>query len=681
MSWHSPSRPRTQGAVIVAAALTISTIALTFYLRLSLGTSTFHTQPPLPATSTSKQATIQILGQPLNPTHPRLFANASKWDSLLQQIPGNDYLSKWNETIFRRAQEMLSLPPPTYRVDGTSGILDIARTVQLRIKYWAYAHRLTGDPKWKDRIWREVVYTSGNSTASPFGKTGDNWNTEHWLDVGEFLVAFGIAYDWLYDAWTAEEREGIRWSIVDLGLKKGLESFERGDWFLGVTGNWNCVTVGGMIVGSLAVLGDDTTGVAMELLGRAVKNAEEYCGRSVDGSGTWVETPDYWYFGTQAHAQLSSALLTSLGNTFGMMDSHPKFRDTGLFHIYNLGMTEKFNYGDCGPSKITATANSLLFYGNEYGIAEYGSFQRDRPDAADPLSILWYDSSLNGQWHDHLPLDKAFSDPSGAWVSMRSSWTDTNGVFVAMKAGKMSGHATHGNLDAGDFVLDALGERWAAELCQESYDAPGYFSSEEQKSIRWDYYRCGTSGQNTIVYNNSNQIVDAEPMVRFESSLATQKGRSSTDAGALWTADLSQAYDGMSITRGVWLLKGRSKVLVQDEITDALETSQWRMHTRAEITYSNSGRTAHLRLNGRALDVVLLSPSAATFYTTKPVRSPKLPPQPSDQRDLPNTGVSVLAIDLRPGNSTAAVLFCPLSEPDVPCSSTSPVALSEWALL
>lgn len=125
-----------------------------------------------------------------------------------------------------------------------------------------------------------------------------------------------------------------------------------------------------------------------------------------------------------------------------MLDSHPKFRETGMFHIHNIGMTEKFNYGDCGPSKITATANSLFFYGREYGIPEYGLLQRDSPDAADPLSMLWYESSLKGEWHDHLPLDKAFSDPSGAWVSLRSSWTDSNGVFVAMKGGKMTGHAT-----------------------------------------------------------------------------------------------------------------------------------------------------------------------------------------------------------------------------------------------
>ena len=30
------------------------------------------------------------------------------------------------------------------------------------------------------------------------------------------------------------------WSIVDLGLKKGLEAHEENAWFLSVKGNWNC---------------------------------------------------------------------------------------------------------------------------------------------------------------------------------------------------------------------------------------------------------------------------------------------------------------------------------------------------------------------------------------------------------------------------------------------------------
>lgn len=125
-----------------------------------------------------------------------------------------------------------------------------------------------------------------------------------------------------------------------------------------------------------------------------------------------------------------------------MLTANPAFRETGMFHIYNYGMTDKFNYGDCGPLKLTATANALLFYGIEFNMPLYTLYQRDRLDASDPLAMLWYSPHVTGSWYHELPLDRAFSDPQGAWVSMRSSWTDPSGVFVAMKAGRMVGHAT-----------------------------------------------------------------------------------------------------------------------------------------------------------------------------------------------------------------------------------------------
>jgi hypothetical protein len=301
---------------------------------------------------------------------------------------------------------------------------------------------MSGDVRWKTRIWKELVVASGNSTEHYFGTSGDNWNLEHWLDVGEFLVAFAFAYDWLYDAWGPEERTAIMWTMLDLGLKKGLEAHESSAWFLGVKGNWNCVTNGGMIVGALAVYHDDPTGVAKALLPLAIDNAVEFCAQSVEPDGTWIETPDYWYFGTQAHAQLASALLSATGGTHKLLAANEAFRETGMSHIYNWGMTEKFNYGDCGPNKFTATANALLFYGNVFNEPRYTLYQRDKAEAADPLSMLWYNPQATGLWYHHLPLHREFPDPESAWVSMRSTWTDPSGLFVAMKAGRMVGHAT-----------------------------------------------------------------------------------------------------------------------------------------------------------------------------------------------------------------------------------------------
>jgi hypothetical protein len=150
--------------------------------------------------------------------------------------------------------------------------------------------------------------------------------------------------------------------------------------------------------------------------------------------------PPRRYFGTHAHAELSSALKTATGSLHDTLDASSAWSKTGWFHIYNSGPVGKFDYGDCGPPKITATANSLFYAGDQLHIPAYTLFQRDRDDAADPLSMFWYDTEVVGAWYKDFPLDKAFSDPRGAWVSTRSSWTEPNALFSAMKAGQLTGH-------------------------------------------------------------------------------------------------------------------------------------------------------------------------------------------------------------------------------------------------
>jgi len=117
------------------------------------------------------------------------------------------------------------------------------------------------------------------------------------------------------------------------------------------------------------------------------------------------------------------------------------FKNTGLFHIYNIGMTEKFNFGDCGPRKFTATANSLFFYGDQFMMPIYTLYQRRKTEAADPLSMLWYKPPAETPWYFNLPLDHNFDDTDGAWVSLRNSWSSESGLFIAMKAGKLIGHS------------------------------------------------------------------------------------------------------------------------------------------------------------------------------------------------------------------------------------------------
>ena len=297
---------------------------------------------------------------------------------------------------------------------------------------------------------------------------------------------------------------------------------------------------------ALAILGDDTTGNAATLLGQTIDNAKQNCALTVTSDGTNNETANYWYFATTGHAELTSSLMTAAGSDFGLLNTNTNFNLTGLYHMYVKGPTSLFDYGDHGPNKFSTTANSMIFYSSQYNAPQYALFQRDQADAAEPWSMFWYDPSISGAFWNGLPLDHGFSFNGDQWVSMRSSWTDMDAMYVATKASRIPGHQAHGDLDCGDFVLDALGTRWAGELGSGDYLSTGYFDSEAQNATRWLYYRKRTEGQNTILVDQQNQDVTANPKMNYGSSGDAQGSstvyKPSSTSTSFVVFDLTSAY-------------------------------------------------------------------------------------------------------------------------------------------
>jgi hypothetical protein len=253
-----------------------------------------------------------------------------------------------------------------------------------------------------------------------------------------------------------------------------------------------------------------------------------------------------------------------------------------------------------------------------------------------------------------------------------------------MKGGMLLNHQTHGDLDCGDFVLDALGQRWAGELGSGDYDATGYFSSELQDSVRWLWYRKMTEGQNTLSMAGANQDVNALPVWQFGSTGDAQGPSTvmdiSSNSTAFMTADLSTAYFGQSIKRGIRFINGRKQILLQDELTNTNATTYWRMHTNATITID--GNNANLSLGGQSMQVQLINPpSGVAWQNLQPVRTSDAPQLQSGQEaDQPNPGVSVLSLSIPAGTNTIMVLFNPQWSGFSSFQTPSSVALADWSL-
>lgn len=500
-------------------------------------------------------------------------------------------------------------------------------------------------------------------------------------------AAFAIAYDWLYDVWTPAQKRAIMSSMITYGLKNGVKAFgadpgNYGWWRHNTWGNWNCVCNSGLTMGALAIFGDDTSGTAAQLLGLTIPNAKQNCVFAVSSDGTWAETPNYWYFGTTAHAEMASSLLTSTASDYGLLSINPAFRSTGTFHMYVTGTTSLFNWGDHGPNKYSTTANAMIFYASQYQQPRLALFQRDQHDAADPWSMFWYDPTVAGAFWDGQPLDHCFENGTDQWSSMRSSWTDRKALYIAMKAGTLRNHLSHNDLDCGDFVMDALGTRWAGELGSGDYLASNYFGGDAQDSDRWLYYRKRSEGQNVVLVGGQNQNVAAAPKIKYATTGEAQGSSTVYDvpvgSTAFFIADLSSAYFNVFVSsisyyllttnlspsrtsykRGIRTINGRKQVLLQDEI-NASKSIMWRMHTNATVSVDASGTSATLALDGQKMKMYILSaPSGARITTMAAVRLVSDPPTPSQSPDQQNPRVTVVTIQLGAGQYNLQVLFNP----------------------
>ncbi|KAH9836964.1 chondroitin AC/alginate lyase [Rhodofomes roseus] len=712
---HNNGSASSAAAVTGAAAASSAASAKEDVGVFATGTNSLYMLPLYPSTTNSAafstptfQAQASGLSWPtetftpsspaptsVRPDRPRIIAPKYKWDALPTLIQNEPYLKYWNDSIFANATEYYNQPVVPYFLDSGNGILDVARQIKMRIKAFSYAYRMSNNTKWVDRAYKELQNAAGNLTGSSFGPDNSTrWNPIHFLDTAEMVNAYAIAYDWMYDAWLDEQKANIMWTMITYGLDAGLAAYETGDplyygwWNKQTQGNWNCVCNGGLTLGALAIIGDDPTGTAEQILGYTVPNALLNCAQGPSSDGTWQETPNYWYFGVTGMAEMISALMTATGSDYDMLTTNPGVELTGQFHMHVTGPASMFEWGDNGVNLYSTNANAMLFYGSVFNHPEYQLFQRDQHDAPEPWSMFWYEPSVSGAFWDGLPLDAFFTNHTDQWASMRSSWTDESALYVAMKAGTLQGHQTHNDLDCGDFVLDALGTRWAGELGDENYLVTGYFSNDEQDSQRWLYYRKRTEGQNAILVGGANQLVTAQPTITNGTDGIKQTGGTTVfdvpdGSTAFFTADLASAYANVtSYQRGIRTLNSRKQVLLQDDIT-ASAGIQWRMHTNATVTKNSNGFS--LQIGNEKLEMTILSPSTGyTLSTQTPASGLSTdPPPPEGQADLPNTGVTVIMIDLPAGEYSLQVLFSP-QWPDLSSSdyTTSPpsVSVSEWSL-
>jgi hypothetical protein len=582
-----------------------------------------------------------LLGH-LRHEHPRLLASKDDFARLRREIPADARLNSWYQDVRQQAENILEAAPARYEIPDGLRLLATSRRVLERVYTLALVYQISGDRRFAQRAWAEL------KAAGEF----KDWNPRHFLDTAEMTHAFAIGYDWLYDVWTPEQRAFLRQAMVEKGLNPGLAIERKKTWWAVLSNNWNQVCNGGLSMGALA-LADEEPALCGEFLHDALTSVQiSLAGFAPDGG--WDEGPGYWHYATSYEVTLLAALDSALGSDFGLAQI-PGFADTGLFPIYMTSPARHlFNFADAHDRRLDSP--QLFWLARKFHRPEFAAFAQGASRAS-VQGLLWFMPAAQDSL-DRLPLDKYFRHAEA--VTLRGDWRDSNATFVGFKAG--SNRASHGHLDLGSFVLDALGERWAADPGPDDYNLPGYFGK-----ARHTYYRLRAEGHNTLVLDPSSgddQAASADTrIIRFDSK----------PARAFAIADLTAAYasHAQKVWRGIALLD-RTNVLVEDEIQAARPAElYWLLHTPAKIQIS--GPRATLTLGRKHLCARILGPAGAAF---EQMQAEPLPASPHPPGQAGNPGLTELAIHLTNVQSLRlTVLLTPEAEAAQP---SNPAPLNDW---
>jgi Heparinase II/III-like protein/Domain of unknown function (DUF4962) len=564
----------------------------------------------------------------LRPGHPRLMVLDDQLPRIKELIKSDPLAATTFKRLLSDGEKMLKAPPMQHVLVGPR-LLAQSRGALTTITTLAGLYRLTGDVRFADRAKEEMLAVA----AFP------DWNPSHFLDVAEMTNACGIGYDWIYDRLSDNDRKTIRQAIIEKGLNPGLNQYAKKAFWINASFNWAQVCGGGLTVGALAIA-DEEPDIARKILG-LTRGTMTTPMKQFAPDGGWDEGPTYWSYATRYNVYYLSAIETALGTDYGL-DQMPGFADAGMFHIHSVGPTHKyFNFADAGDT--LEPCQQMFWFAQHFNRPMYAAWERLMlPKELNIFHLLWFDPAGTWPGENSPPLDALFRRIDVGFF--RSSWTNANAWYVGFKGGDNT--ATHSHLDLGTFVLDAMGQRWAAQLGPDNYNLPDYFGR-----LRWTYYRLRTEGQNTLTLYSANQLPTAKAKVIAFSS---------TPQRASAVIDLSAGYPASSSAQRGISMFDRQRVLLQDEITLPNPADiVWNFHTPATIDISSQGNQAVLTIGKAKMKASILVPSTARFEV---ISASPPPPQ------KPNPGISNLTIKLiaASGEQRIAVLFAADGDKVVP---------------
>lgn len=598
--------------------------------------------------------------------HPRILMRPSDF-ARIKENESDAVIKTALKKLKKTCDGLLSEPCTEFAIPDGIRLLVASRRVLGRVRALSLYYKLYGDETYAERAYLEMEAAA----------RWESWNPRHYLDTAELCAALAIGYDWLYGYLTEERRALIREALWEKGVMTVLDDYHDNErarsyrWYQDKPGdNWKMVCNGGLTMAVLACFEDFPKEICEEVLGCAFEDTEHAVRTfysPVDGN--YSEGPTYWNYATTYLSFYAKSLVATCGTDYGLTDWEG-LRKSAIW-LLNMASNDQqgFNFGDAWPSSV---CSDLFFWIAElFGDTEIATLRkRDllaRPETAEPTTLFYY---VPGVEDKEIALSTSFALLGNDNASFRTSWGE-NGLFAAIHFGK--NNAYHGHLDMGTFILNVGSTRFFHDFPPDNYNLKPYSGT----------YRFRAEGHSTLVINPSKEN---DQLRTAMATLGRVQADESKDRFAI--ADMSKAFPGKEVLRGLMLCKDTEAVVLQDEITVLPEDRiVWAAQTKAQIALAEDGRSAVLTLDGKRLYAAILS-EELTFAVCdcEPTElSPEVEPARSEGANIfrpqaTNEGYQKLVIDASGKNAyTVAVAFLPLGENEVAPKALPPLKkLAVW---
>ena len=584
-------------------------------------------------------------------THPRLILTNEDFKRIRET--DDPVYNAAKKEAFRVADYFMEQPLLEYEIPDGIRLLAISRRALARSFNLGMAYRLTGEVKYARRLYDEIANVCSFK----------DWNPYHFLDVGEMACAVGLAYDWIYECMSEEEKKFIRTSLISHGFEPAMDDYldrERRRsyrWYQDRPGdNWKMVCNGGITVAALAICDEEDmdTEYLSNIFGYAFDNTYRAVRDFYLPDGSYTEGFTYWNYATDYLGYYVSALKTATGTDYGLADYKPVEDSAYYVKFMCSNKFYSFNFGDAIEELVCP--ETMFFIGKNFNKADIMTMRKEEiiknNDLAGVCDLFWY-IPTESVGLDGRPM--GFGSVGGDNASFRFGF-DVDDFYAAIHFG--DNDAYHGHADMGNFVVEWKQHRFLCDLGQDNYNVANYRIA----------YRYRAEGHNTLVINPGEG-----PDQVLRSICHVDRFNDGTTGDAYAISDMSAAYSGKQVVRGMRMTADKRWLIVRDEMKlEESDVGYWFAHTRGKITVLEGGKSATIDMDGDKLFLTLLGDEEFEVMEAKHLYDGHYQ---HDQRD--NSDVTKLTVKFH-GSTNLSVAIAPMVGGVMPETLPEDKALSEW---